>query len=283
MSRPLASIVMRSMNDIKFIEKTLEGLFSQSFKDFELLNIDSGSSDGTYEIIKKYNSNKCRQIRPQDYVPGKVLNSMVKECAGELIVFNNSDCIPMNSDWLKNLLEPLVSEADVGACFANQLPRPDADLLVAKDNLRAYGDGRISATWRHFFSLASSAARKKVLEEHPFDEKIQYSEDVEWSLRIKNLGWKIRYVPSAVVEHSHNYSRKELKKRFYNEGLADGRIFGERPKFLRSFLLPLLAESARDAAYLAKTGNVLSIPDGIIYRFIQRHSAYRGRRDFFLK
>ena len=99
---PQVSIVMRSINDLSFIEKTLTAIFRQNFKDFELINVDSGSSDGTYEIIKKYNPGKSYQIRREDYVPGRVLNNAVKMCAGEIIVFNNSDCIPQNSDWMEN-------------------------------------------------------------------------------------------------------------------------------------------------------------------------------------
>lgn len=278
---PLVSIVMRSMNDIQYIEKTLKAIFNQKFTDFQLINVDSGSTDGTCEVIEKYNKGKVVKIKPEEYIPGVVLNNAIRECAGEIIIFNNSDCIPQNSDWLGNLIRPLLQIPHVAATFGNQVPRADAIPLVRKDHLRAFGDGKISAGWEHFFSLATSAALKEVLIEHPFAEDLQYSEDVEWSYRIKKYGYIIAYVPDAIVEHSHNYSHKALWKRFYNEGLAEGRIYGRRKIFLRGFLLPWIIETIRDCKYLMSCGNIVAIPGGVVYRFRQRLAAWKGRGDYF--
>lgn len=277
---PLVSIIMRSINDLSFIEQTLIAIFNQNFKDFELINVDSGSSDGTYEIIRKYNPGKSYQIRKEDYVPGRVLNNALKMCVGEIIVFNNSDCIPQNSDWLGNLIKPLLPTGEPVAVFGNQVPRPDATPLVIKDYRRAFGDGTISASWGHFFSLATSAVRKSDIEQNPFNEKLKYSEDIEWSWRMKKAGRKIQYVPDAVVEHSHNYKMREIWKRFYNEGLADGFIYGEKKKLISGMLLPFAAEACRDMLFLVRNGRILYIPYGLVYRFMQRLASWKGRADF---
>ncbi len=280
---PKVSIIMRSMNDIGFIEQTLKMVFSQEFTDFELLNVDSGSTDGTYDIVKKYNPGNSYQIPPGSYVPGKVLNEAIAKTKGEIIVFNNSDCIPQDNQWLGNLVKPLLEESEVIATYGNQLPRPDANPLIVKDNVRAFGDGKIAATWFHFFSLATSAIRRKTILEFPFDPELQYSEDVDWSYRMKKKGLVIKYVPDAVVEHSHNYTLPQVKKRFYNEGYAEGRIYGTSPGFLWNFLKPLMVEICRDLLYLSKKGKLPCIPGGLVYRFLQRYSAYKGRRDYFRK
>lgn len=269
------SIVMRSMNDLAYIERTLQGIQAQDFRDFELINVDSGSTDGTYEIVQRYNPDKSYQIKPSEYVPGRVLNQAVAKCEGEIIVFNNSDCIPCNREWLGNLVAPLLEDRMVLATFANQLPRPDAKPLVVKDNTRAFGDGSISATWEHFFSLASSAARRSELLAFPFNEKIQYSEDVEWSWRLKQRGGKIVYVANAKVEHSHNYTLPQVWKRFYNEGLADAVIFGAgRNRGFCRWSAAMFKEICRDGIYLLRNRQVSEIPSGLIYRVTQRY-AYR--------
>jgi rhamnosyltransferase len=274
------SIVMRSMNDIGFIERAMQAIFEQDFTDFELINVDSGSSDGTYEIVKQYNPDKSYQIKPSEYIPGKVLNNAVAKCSGEIIVFNNSDCIPCNREWLGNLIRPLLERPDVAAVFANQLSRPDANPLVAKDNSRAFGDGVIASSWKHFFSLASSATRKAILLETPFNEKIQYSEDLEWSWRLKQHGSTIVYVPNALVEHSHNYTLRQVWKRFYNEGVADAVIFGRDRDcgFCRCAAAASL-EMMRDVIFLLRSGRLLNIPYGLIYRTVQRYSYRKGFRN----
>ena len=278
---PLVTIVMRSKNDIRYITETFEKISKQKFTDFEILNFDSGSEDGTWEIIQKYNPDNSWQLRPDDYIPGKVLNRAVNKAEGEIIVFNNSDCIPEDENWLEKLIKPLLSSGSdkIYASFCNQLPRSDAFPLVRKDNMRAFGDGSIASTWKHFFSLASSAIFKKILLEHSFREDLQYSEDVDWAWQMKKLNYKAFYVADAKVEHSHNYSIKELKKRFYNEGIAEGQIYAEKKTFC-GFVFSCLAEIGRDIIYLLKTGEILVLPHALVYRITQRFYSWKGRHDY---
>jgi len=281
---PLVTIVMRSKNDILYIARTFEAIKKQTFSDYEILNFDSGSDDGTWEIIQENNSDKAWQVKPEEYVPGKVLNKAIKKAEGDIIVFNNSDCIPENEDWLEKLIKPLLStDADnISATFANQLARSDAFILVKKDNKRAFGDGSISAKWDHFFSLASSAASRQKLLDHPFREDLQYSEDIDWSWRMKDFNFEVRYVADAKVEHSHNYSLRELKKRFYNEGIAEAQIYSEGKSFWRGFVFPCMSECGRDIIYLLKCGKILALAHAVVYRITQRFFAWKGRHDYLL-
>lgn len=228
------SIVMRSKNDIEYIEQTLKMLYRQEYKNFELISVDSGSTDGTFEVIEKYNRDTVYRIKPEDYIPGKVLNDAVKKCRGDIIVFNNSDCIPQDEQWLGHLLRPF-GDNNTGAVYGRQIPRPNAHPLIIKDYERAFGDGNISSKWGHFFSLATSAIRKELLEKWPFDNTIEYSEDVEWSCRAKSNGVGIFYASDAIVEHSHNYTLREVYKRFHGEGVAEGQIY-DRNGFFQIFL-----------------------------------------------
>jgi rhamnosyltransferase len=284
MPLPLVSIVMRSKNDMLYIGKTFENIFNQNFTDFEILNFDSGSEDGTWEIIRKYNPGNSWRDEDNDYIPGKILNYAVSKSRGKIIVFNNSDCIPQDKFWLERLIQPLCRESavteNISGVFCNQAARRDAFPLVRKDYGRAFGDGRMAEQWTNFFSLASSAILRELLIEHPFREDLQYSEDVDWAWRMRKLGLKTVYVPDAIVEHSHNYTRREMKTRFYNEGWAEGQIYGSGTSFLRSFLLPCAVEIGRDMAYLLKNGQGTSIPAGWVYRVTQRYSCWKGRRDF---
>ncbi len=278
---PEVSIVMRSHNDIDCIEDTLEMIFKQKFTDFELLNVDSGSKDGTFEVIKKYNPDNSYQIKPASYIPGRVLNEAVKKCAGRIIVFNNSDCLPCSPDWLGNLIKP-IQRGEAEAVYGKQLPRKDAQPLVRKDNLRAFSS--IGQSWFHFFSLATSAILKEELMTQPFSDNLQYSEDIDWSYKAKQRGRKIVFAEDAVVRHSHNYTIPELKRRFYGEGFAEGEIYGsrgKRDKFLLKVAKPLIAETIRDILYLVPRGELRSILYAPLYRWHQKYWTYRGLQDYF--
>ncbi|MFI4911099.1 MAG: glycosyltransferase family 2 protein [Sedimentisphaeraceae bacterium JB056] len=275
------SIVMRSCNDIEYIGKTLEMVFKQNFTDFELINVDCSSTDGTYDIVKKYNPDKSYQILQSDYVPGRVLNDAIGKCSGRIVVFNNSDCVPCDENWLGNLIKPL-QNGEAIASYGCQLPREDAHPLVRKDNLRAFSS--IGQSWFHFFSLATSAIIREELIRHPFDNDIQYSEDIYWSYKARERGCKIAFAKDSAVEHSHNYTFPQIKKRFYGEGFAEGAIYGSRgveDTFLMKVIKPFIAETLRDVVYLIKTAKPHLIFYAPFYRWKQKYWVYKGLKDYF--
>ena len=275
---PKVSIIMRVYNEMPYIKYALRKLEQQSFQDYELIVVDSGSTDGSYELAKTVNPEIIYQIPVGSYVPGRVLNEAISKASGEIIVFNNSDCIPQNNYWLENLIRPFEQDKHTIAVFANQVPRPEASPLVCKDYERAFGDGSISSKWKHFFSLASSAVRKDIILQYPFNPTIQYSEDIEWSWRMRQMGKKITYVPDAIVEHSHNYTWKGLVKRYTGEGKAEKEIYKEnRGIFVKAVLLSASVEFLRDTLYLVKHRQPQWIPYSFGVRFLQRYCVWKAR------
>ena len=280
MGGPRVSVIVRAHNDESLIGRTLAGIFSQRPPPFEVIVCDDNSTDRTREEASRF---PVRFVeRPAGpYKPGRTLNALVREACGDIVVFNNSDAVPLDSKWLEELVKPLLSGTPRIFAFANQLPRPDAQALVRKDNERAFGDGKVQATWKFFFSLASSATWRQNLLDVPFDEEIQYSEDVEWAWRNsrrKEDPVKIAYCPASRVEHSHNYTLRELAKRFRGEGAADRAIFGESPSLVRE-IVGAARETLRDWAYLLRRPrDWAEIPSAPIRRLVQRIAHWRGAR-----
>jgi len=280
--RPRVSVLVRARNDEALIARTLSGIFAQKPPPFEVIVCDDGSSDRTREIAAGFPVRFFE--RPEGpYRPGRTLNALVGAAKGDIVVFNNSDAVPLDGEWLAALVEPLLADPSRPVfAFANQLPRSDAQALVRKDSERAFGDGREQAKWRFFFSLASSATWRRILVETPFDETIQYSEDVEWTWRNSRRGnapVKIAYCPNARVEHSHNYTLKELARRFRGEGAADRRIFGDSPSLARE-IAGAARETLRDWRYLAaRPKDWREIPSAPLRRLVQRVSHWRGTLD----
>jgi len=279
---PRVSVLVRARNDEALVGRTLSGIFSQWPPPFEVVVCDDASTDRTREEAAKF---PVRFVERPDgeYRPGRTLNKLVGEAKGDVVVFNNSDAVPCDPHWLEELVRPLLPAKSVFA-FANQLPRPDATMLVRKDSERAFGDGKVQSTWKFFFSLASSATWRRNLVDVPFDEDIQYSEDVEWTWRNSRRAddpVKVAYCPDARVEHSHNYTVRQLAKRFRGEGVADRAIFGERPSLLRE-ILGAARETLRDWAYLAaRPRGWIEIPAAPLRRLVQRVSHWKGVRIAF--
>ena len=270
----LVSILVRSKNDEAFADTTLRAIFDQECETpFEVLCCDDDSSDRTPQILAAFPKAILLPRPPGEYRPGRRLNYMVAHSHGDLIVFNNADAIPQNRHWLRELIAPLLDNA-ADAVYGNQLPRPDATLLVRKDHLRAFGDGKTAAKWRFFFSLASSATWRKELLDNPFDNELLYSEDVEWAHR---RSIRIAYAPDAMVEHSHNYTLPELRRRFFGEGQASAQIFGPTPLWRE--LAAAMMETLRDFAFLLpRPCGWKELPVAPLRRWTQRYYHWKGGR-----
>ncbi len=269
---------MRSRNNVDIIDETLKGVFEQSFKNCEVINFDNASTDGTIEKIKQFNT-RIVSIPEGSYIPGRVLNMAIEQCNSEIIVFLNSDCVPLNKHWLENLVKPF-EDPSVGAVFSRQIPGKDALPIIQIDTERAFGDGEEHKKWEHFFSMASSAIRKAVWVNDYFDEEMLISEDMEWSYRIKKKGYKVVYAKDAIVEHAHNYSMKQLYHRHFKEGFDSVKIFNVSGSklnlFIKVFLLPFAYSIIRDnRALLQHFGwvDVVMVP---IYRLVLLWGRFMG-------
>ncbi|WP_300970427.1 glycosyltransferase [Thiocapsa sp.] len=276
---PGVAIVMRSYNDRAVIGGTLLAIQRQTYRNFALWNFDSTSTDGTFEIIQSFSDPaRIRRNSSASYNPGRVLNEAVRTVGGDVLVFINSDATPEREDWLARLIAPL-ADPEVGAVYGRQTARPDCRALFEKDTERAFGDGREAATWVHFFSMANCAVRREVLERFPFETRIQYSEDIEWSYRLRKAGLRIRYVPDAPATHSHNYTLRQSFKRQFGEGKAEAWIFREgeiKTSFMRYCLLPFGMEVIRDLRWAVTRGSLDALLHTIPLRAVQKWGRWRG-------
>jgi len=285
MNLPAVSIVIRSKNDATLIDQTLSSIQSQDYPSpIRKIHIDSGSTDGTCDIIEKYRPDQFLRIRAEDYVPGRVLNTGMKLSSEDWVVFLNSDAAPIGRDWLTNLLKTTLSSQGntrgIGAVFGRQVPRPDCHAVYAHDYERCFGPQRESKKWGHFFSMVSSAVSRAAWLEQPFREDLQYSEDEEWSRRLKKKGWDVVYVEDSVVMHSHNYTPSQAKRRCYGESFASAAIEESlRPSdynFLKTVILGGTKEIVKDLIYCAKTRRLHEWPHAIAIRYAQRIGKRKG-------
>jgi len=269
------------MNDgPDLVAKTLAALRAQEHVRFRLIHIDSGSTDGTLDVIREQGGD-LYHIRPGEYIPGQALNFGMELCDDDLATFLNADAVPVGRDWLRRLLEALAGEANAVAAFSRQIPRDDAEPLVRKDHARAYGDGSVQAEWPHFFSMAASAIRRSYWREHRFDGSLRYSEDLDWTYRAKLAGREVIYVPDSVAVHSHNYSLGQTWRRQQGEGEADAWIFRLSPwkaSFARQALLPFVAETARDVRYALSDGYLGAAVAAPLVRAAQKLGRWNGIR-----
>jgi rhamnosyltransferase len=277
MSEPLVSIIIRSFNEAWALRHTLAALKSQEYRNWELIVIDSGSTDGSVEMIRKAEPSHFAQIT--EYQPARVMNQGMELAHADYGIFLNADATPQGPNWLRPLIGPLLNP-DVAAVFGRQIPRPDCQAVYAHDYERCFGPNRSSAQWDHFFSMASSGIRKDIWAKRGFNERMQYSEDDEYTRWCRAQGYRIEYVPESVVMHSHNYTPAQAWKRSFGEGRALAAVWDSQAKlsWMRSVLLGWANDIRRDLAYCAHHRKLNEFPQAARIRWEQRRARLTGFR-----
>jgi rhamnosyltransferase len=205
---PFVSIILRSFNEAWALGDTLAALQAQEYKAWELIVIDSGSKDGSQELIRAAQPAHFIQIQPHEYNPSRVMNQGMRLAKSEFGIFLNAGATPQGQHWLRPLANGL-QEPKTAAVFGRQIPRPDCQAVYACDYDRCFGPDRESATWDHFFSMVSSGIRKDIWRQRGFQENLQYAEDDEYTRWAKANGHEVVYCADSITIHSHIYTAQQ--------------------------------------------------------------------------
>jgi len=194
------SIIIRTKNEERWISSCLKSVFSQSYKDFEVILVDNESTDSTLAKVEQFPVEKIEHCR--EYLPGKSLNIGIARAEGEYIVCLSGHCIPTSELWLENLLKGFDNEKVAGV-YGRQEPLSFTPPADKRDLMIVFGPERRVQEKDSFFHNANSMIKKSVLDVYPFDDQVTNIEDRVWAQQILNEGYQIVYEPSASVYHYH--------------------------------------------------------------------------------
>jgi rhamnosyltransferase len=281
MNEPFITIILRSFNEAWALRDTLSALKRQSYRNWELIVIDSGSTDGSPELIRAAEPVHFIEIRPHEYNPGRVMNLGMRLARSNFGIFLNADATPLDSNWLRPLVTVL-QDFQTAAVFGRQIPRPNCQAVYACDYERCFGPGRESATWDHFFSMVSSGLRKDIWSRRGFLENLQYAEDDEYTRWARSNNYKIAYSADSVVMHSHNYTPAEAYKRSFGDAkavMASSNGGRKQFNFIKTCLLGWMNDLRHDVAFCLRQGRAKELPHAARIRWVQRRGKLNGFRE----
>ena len=280
MTTPCASIVMRSFNEGWALKDTLPALAAQEFDRWELIVIDSGSTDGSVDLIRSAAPAHFVQIAPHEYNPSRVMNHGMRLARASTVLFLNADATPQGPHWMRPLFDALQAP-DVAAAFSRQIPRPDCEAVFAHDYDRCFGPERESAGWDHFFSMVSSGLRRDVWETRGFREDLQFAEDDEYTRWCVAQGYRVVYVPQSVAMHSHNYTAVQARKRAYGDARAMAATYDGAPgdfSWPRTVALGWASDFRKDLRWMHRHGKGCELLHAARIRWAQRTGRLAGFR-----
>jgi rhamnosyltransferase len=263
-SGPKASVVLVTLNAGPAFENTLRAVFSQKTPfDFEVLVLDSGSTDGTIETAERSGASVHR-TPSAGFDHGATRDLGVSLSEGNFVALLVQDAVPLDDRWLASMVENLEDDPSAAGVYGRQIPRPDSGPLarVLVENAPTAGHERreqsssgafeaLSPLDRHALSLfdnVSSCLRRSVWQEIPFG-RAGFGEDLRWGKGVIEAGHKLVYEPRSAVVHSHERGPLYNLRRNYAEGLILLDLFDLAPV---PNLLVLLKNTLLASAHLLR-------------------------------
>jgi len=199
MTSKLVSIIIRTKNEEKWISSCLKSVFKQEYTNVEVIVVDNESTDRT---VLKAQEFPIKLIKIRNFLPGKAINDGIRASSGEYIVCLSGHCIPVNNQWLGNLIKDL-DEPNVAGVYGRQEPLSYSSDIDKRDLLTVFGKDKKIQIKDSFFHNANSAFRREIWNKYPFDEKVSNIEDRVWGELVISKGLNIIYEPESSVYHWH--------------------------------------------------------------------------------
>jgi GT2 family glycosyltransferase len=219
MSSINVSVVVLNRNGKHLLKECFDSIFTQNYGwFFEVILVDNASTDGSVEFMRKRYPQVKIMETGGDMGVAAGYNAGIRAATGEYIVLMNNDT-KADVNWLNELVKAAEADQQVGICgskikfygkntinsIGHAIYRSGSTLDVG-----LFEDDKGQHDSPRFFPSVCGVAtlyRKSMLNEIAIDHEFfdedfyAYYEDVDLGIRAYQAGWKIQYVPTAIVEH----------------------------------------------------------------------------------
>jgi hypothetical protein len=282
---PDFSVVIVNWDGKADLAHCLASLAQQTFRSFETIVVDNGSTDGSVEMVRHDHPQVQLIALPENTGFSVANNLAIEKARGRYIALLNNDAFPQ-LDWLEHLYRALENYPQVGFCASKVLRCPEGEVIdsvgdtfsIVGRALKLGSGQRDRGQFegpRFVFGAAAAAAayRRSMLKEIGlFDEDFSPAnlEDVDLSFRAQLAGYRCLYVPQAVAHHrvSATLQRRSAESFYLHVRNSEYVFWKDMPMLLLLALMPLHA---------------LYILGGLVYHASGRRTALflRAKRDAF--
>jgi glycosyltransferase involved in cell wall biosynthesis len=211
MKLPKVTVLVTCKNSIRTIQKCVESLLDLKYPHFKILFVDAFSTDGTYEVLKKYADKKKIILKQLKGNPPTAYNYALRMIKTEFTAITNADCVA-DRNWLRELIKPF-KENDVMAVagLVKNPRRPTSKLqeIIGRE---------LADRYKHFSREMSRAPemnlclRTSIARKLRFDRSLDVSYDTDFGNRLRRKYGRILYQKSAIIYHYHRATWKGLFK-----------------------------------------------------------------------
>lgn len=273
----VVSVVIRTLNEQKHLKELLSSIKTQKSERFEIeiVIVDSGSTDKTLDIAEAFN---CRitHIEKEIFTFGRSLNMGCDFANGDYLVFVSGHCIPLDENWINNLVIPL-ADSEVAYTYGRQIGRDTTKFSEMRIFEKYFPSQSRIPQVGFFCNNANSAIRRNIWQKFTFNEELTGVEDMYLAKQLVSEGEKMGYVAQAPVYHIHDETWTQVKNRYEREAIALQKIMPEMHFGISDFTKCVAVGVLKDfkAALIERVfwREFWSI---LRFRFAQYHGAYTG-------
>ena len=208
------SVIVLTYNSENTIKRCLDSIFNQTYKNFELIILDDGSTDHTIKIIKSYKDSRINLYKNEKNIGiAKSRNVALSKCKTKLVFFTDSDCIA-TSNWLEVGVKN-IKDYDIITGW-----------LLYENEIPSFRD---RAVWgKDMFYTSNLGFKKSALDKvNGFDEKFaMFTEDKDICYRILKKGGKKIYCKDMIVIHQARFRSYKSEWKDY-KNYYQGKFYGE--------------------------------------------------------
>ncbi len=239
------SIVIPVRNEAKGIKSCLDSWLNQSVAVNEIVVIDSGSTDGTLEIVRGYSKARLVEIPPSEFNHGTTRNRAMQHVSGDFTLMTVGDCRAVDDTVLARMQDHFADTNVAGVCGLQIVPheldknpiewfRPQSEPQVKSFSFASPQQfdsqeperKREAASWDDVVAMYRTSVLRDQI---PFRE-ITYGEDPFWAVDALKAGHALVYDPSARVYHYHLENPDVTYKRAITMLCLRKWLFGVRPE-----------------------------------------------------
>ena len=214
------SIVIPLYNKALYIHKTINSVLNQTFKNFELIIVNDGSTDNSLEIINEYNDNRIKIINQNNSGVSSARNNGIKNAAYDLVAFLDAD-----DWWDKNYLNELfnlIKKYPDAGLYGSNFYDVHKNKFSKSIKIPNFKEGYINYFKIYLKNMNSpiwSSAciiNKKIINNYYFNEMLKGGEDLEYWIRIACHS-KVAYLNECLSYYNHNEDENSTYNKIFNK------------------------------------------------------------------
>lgn len=235
----LFSIIIPVYNRPDEIDELLSSLVEQTDTDFEVIIVEDGSSIACKTVVEKYAGKlPVAYYLIENSGPGQARNYGAKQASGDYLLILDSDCIipPAYIASVRNELQETNADAFGGPDRALESFTPVQKAInYSMTSLFTTGGirGQKKKIGKFYPRSFNMGIRREVYEKLGGFAKMRFGEDIDFSIRIYNAGYKVALFLSAYVYHKRRNNFKTFFKQVYNSGIARINLYKKYPDSLK--------------------------------------------------